>query len=108
MIGDRTDFALIVRIFAHYATGTVGAASIAAELAKDGVRNKSGRPWTAQVILNILRNRCYVGEVYWRGEWFESAEPFIDPAVFAASRPYWTSGARTTTSGLPPADPSTS
>lgn len=41
------------------------------------------RLWTAQVILNILRNRAYVGEVYWRGDWFRSAEPFIDPAVFA-------------------------
>ncbi len=30
----------------------------------------------------MLRNRCYVGDVYFRGAWHHNTEPFIDPALF--------------------------
>ena len=77
------DFPLVERVFARYDTGTVGAAAIAGELNADGLRSRNRRPWTPQVLLLMLRNRCYLGEVNWRGEWYRDAEtPFIDPALF--------------------------
>ncbi|MEA3077262.1 MAG: site-specific recombinase, partial [Actinomycetota bacterium] len=77
------DFPLVARVFTRYDTGTVGAASVAAELNGDGLRSRNGRPWTPQVILLMLRNRCYLGEVNWRGQWYRSADaPFIDPVQF--------------------------
>jgi site-specific DNA recombinase len=77
------ELALVERVFARYATGTVGAATIANELNDDGLRTRSGRRWTRQVILDLLRNRTYLGEVYFRGTWHRSAPfPFIDPATF--------------------------
>lgn len=82
IIGDRGDFAVVERVFARYATGTVGAAAICGELEADGVRNRNGRPWTTQAMLNLLRNRAYVGEVNWQGTWYRSADPFIDPLTF--------------------------
>lgn len=77
------EFALIERVFARYATGTVGTATIANELNDDGHRTRTGRRWTRQVLLDMLRNRTYLGEVYFRGTWHRSAAfPFIDASTF--------------------------
>ncbi|MFN2607206.1 MAG: recombinase family protein [Acidimicrobiales bacterium] len=57
--------------------------SVAAELNDEDQRTRTGRPWSAKVVLDILRNRTYLGEVYFRGTWHRSAEEqFVDPALF--------------------------
>jgi len=83
LLTTTEDFPIIERIFARYDTATVGSVAIAAELNDDGLRNRNGRRWTPQVILGILRNRAYVGEVFFRGTWYRSSPvPFIAPEVF--------------------------
>jgi site-specific DNA recombinase len=80
---QQPQFSLIERVFHRYAEGGVGAIAIATELNEDGHRTRNGRLWSAKAVLDILRNRTYLGEVYFRGTWHPSAEePFIDRAVF--------------------------
>lgn len=79
---EPAEMPVVERIFARYAEGQEGAVAIAAELNADGLCTRSGRQWSAKVILGILRNRVYVGEVFFRGSWHRSTEPFIDPALF--------------------------
>lgn len=74
---------IVERIFNRYAQGQAGATAIAAELNADGLRTRAGRPWSAKVVLGILRNRVYVGEVFFRGTRYPSTGPFIDPTLFA-------------------------
>jgi site-specific DNA recombinase len=75
--------AVVECVFTRYATGTVRAAAIAAELDRDGLRNRNGERWSPLVLLGMLRNRCYLGEVNWRGRWYRSSdEPFIQPGMF--------------------------
>ena len=48
-------------IFARYLGGGEGVRLIAKRLNQDGLRTRSGRPWTAGAIRNILRNPVYTG-----------------------------------------------
>ena len=65
---------------------SAGLLAIASKLAcrapDGGHRTLSGRPLSFKSVLTILKNRVYLGEVGWRGEWHEGAhEALVDPAV---------------------------
>lgn len=50
-----------------------------------GFRTRSGKPWSGNGILTILRNRTYLGEVYFRGTWYRVDDhhpAIIDEEVF--------------------------
>ncbi len=80
---ERAEFPVVERIFTRYAVDRLGAATIAGELNADGLRTRAGKPWSAKVVLDVLRNRAYLGEVSFRGTWHRSsAEPFLDPTLF--------------------------
>jgi len=50
-------------------------------------RTRTGRPFSRQGVLHILRNRAYLGQVYFRGSWHPSAPaPLLDPALFDAAQ----------------------
>src|SRR5688572_24136166 len=77
------EFETVQRIFDRYASGTLGCTALANELNDDGLRTRSCKLWTRQMLLEMLRNRAYVGEVFFRGTWHRSAEhPFLDTEVF--------------------------
>ena len=83
LIARQPEFTLIERLFTSYAEGSQGAPALAAALNASGQRTSTGRPWSTKAILDLLRNRSFLGEVYFRGTWHRSAEtPFIDPALF--------------------------
>lgn len=48
---------IVKRIFTPYGIDEAGAVTIAAELNEDGLRTRTGEPWSAKVVLGILRNR---------------------------------------------------
>ncbi len=80
---ERAEFPVVERIFTRYAIDRRGAAGIAGELNADGLRTRAGKPWSAKVVLDVLRNRAYLGEVSFRGTWHRSsAEPLLDPVLF--------------------------
>lgn len=63
----------------------IGARAIAVDLNAKGFRTKYGKPWSAQSVLVVLRNRVYLGEVYFRGTWYKADHhhpAIIDAATF--------------------------
>ncbi len=79
---EASEFPLVERIFTRYGIDHAGAATIAAELNTDACRTRSGRRWSAQAVLFILRNRSYLGEVTFRDVCHQPEVPLIDPALF--------------------------
>lgn len=64
MVLDETEAPLVRRIFADAARG-VGAATIARILNREGITTRKGPKWTNDVVLYLLRNRAYLGELRW-------------------------------------------
>ena len=79
---------LVPTIFTLYTAKRYGSAALAKELVRRGHRTKNGQRWSAQSVLTVLRNRAYLGEVYFRGTWYK-ADPhhpaLIDEATFVAA-----------------------
>ncbi len=79
---EPTEFPIVERIFTRYGNERAGATTIATELNNDGHRTRTGRRCCAKVVLGILRNRGYLGEVSFRDVRHEPDEPLLDPALF--------------------------
>ncbi|MGH9044060.1 MAG: recombinase family protein, partial [Acidimicrobiales bacterium] len=79
---EESEFPLVERIFTRYANDGAGAATIAGELNADACRTRSGRRWSPQAVLFILRNRSYLGEVSFRDVCHQPDESLIDPDLF--------------------------
>ena len=79
---EPSEFGIIERIFVRYSKGRAGARTIANELNEDGLRTRTGRLWSGKVVLGILRNRCYLGEVSFRDVVHRPDQPFVDAALF--------------------------
>jgi len=79
---EPTEFPVVERIFIRYGIERAGSTTIATELNEDGYRTRSGRRFSAKVVLDILRNRSYLGEVWFRGACSGSENALIDPALF--------------------------
>jgi site-specific DNA recombinase len=79
---EPSEFPIVERIFTRYGIERAGATTIAAELNNDGHRTRTGRRWSAKVVLGIVRNRGYLGEVSFRDVVHQSDEPLLDPVLF--------------------------
>ena len=79
---EATEFPIVERIFTRYASERAGALTIATELNNDGHRTRAGRRFSAKVVLGILRNRGYLGEVSFRDVRHQPEDALIDPALF--------------------------
>jgi site-specific DNA recombinase len=77
-----SEFPIVERIFTRYGTERAGAATIANELNDDGHRTRTGRRWSAKVVLGILRNRGYLGEVSFRDVVHQADLPLLDRVLF--------------------------
>jgi site-specific DNA recombinase len=83
LVADAGEAPLVAEIFASYAERLQGAQSIARWLSERGNRTKKGKPFNAQAVLTILRNRAYLGQVTFRGHSYQAPhEPLIDRALF--------------------------
>ncbi len=79
---EPTEFPIVERIFTRYGNERAGALTIATELNNDGHRTRTGRRFSAKVVLGILRNRGYLGEVSFRDVRHQPDQALIDPALF--------------------------
>jgi len=79
---EPSEFPIVERIFTRYGIERAGATTIATELNNDGHRTRTGRRWSAKVVLGIVRNRGYLGEVSFRDVVHKSDEPLLDPVLF--------------------------
>ena len=74
---------MVAEVFERYAGRLEGSAAIAAWLSERGYRTKRGKPFNPTAVLTILRNRAYVGEIYFRGRHYPAPhEPLVEPELF--------------------------
>jgi site-specific DNA recombinase len=74
---------VVRELFERYAKRHEGSATLAAWLTERGYRTKHGKPFNGKAVLTILRNRAYLGEVYYRGTHYPAPhQPLIDEALF--------------------------
>ncbi len=84
LVVDEDRAPLVPVIFNLYAHKRMGAHAIAAWLNDGGHRTRAGRLWSHTAVLDVLRNRVYVGEVYFRGCWHPAPHPpLVDAELFA-------------------------
>lgn len=70
-------------IFDEYANRKIGSSALATWLNEQGYRTKTGRLWTSASVITVLRNRVYLGEIYYRGNWYPAPhEPLIPTELF--------------------------
>jgi len=72
-------------IFNMYVRERLGARAVGTRLNERGLRTKAGNPWNAEAVLTVLRNRVYLGEIYFRGTWYRAEKhhtPLVDADVF--------------------------
>lgn len=66
--GCDAEVAVVRRVFSEYASGSAGMAEIAARLNGDGIRAPEGGTWVTGSVRELLRNRCYAGDLVWNKE----------------------------------------
>ena len=75
---------VVVEIFERYAKRLEGSTSLARWLSERGQRTKQGQPFNPQAVFTILRNRVYLGEIFYRGEHYPAPHPpLLEPDLFA-------------------------
>jgi site-specific DNA recombinase len=80
---NGTEAPLVPVIFDHYVNRQIGSSALATWLNENGYRTKTGRLWTSASVITVLRNRVYLGEIYYRGNWYPAPhEPLIPTELF--------------------------
>ena len=86
LVPDPAAAPVVREIFHRYIEEQQGSAAIASELNARGLRTRYGHPWSRTAILDVLRNRVYVGEVPFRRIWYVGQhEPLVEPELFEAA-----------------------
>jgi len=82
---DRANSLKVQRIFELYATRNNTLDSLSAALIREGVTYTDSRPeFVRSTLHNILRDRSYVGEVFYQDQWFPGQhEPLVDLTTFS-------------------------
>jgi Recombinase len=74
---------LVPMMFDLYANKRMGPRNIAMWLNDEGHRSRQGRLWSHTSVLTVLRNRAYIGEVYFRGRHYKASHPqLVDRDLF--------------------------
>jgi len=84
MIAAGEDLA-VKAMFETFTKKRLGTKEVAKDLNQRGYRTRSGRRWSGNTVLAMLRNRTYLGEVYYRGTWHRADghhPAIIDTSVF--------------------------
>jgi site-specific DNA recombinase len=85
LVPVNTESALPPLVFDMYVNQRLGARAIGGQLNERGHRTKAGKPFNADAILTMLRNRVYIGEIYFRGTWYRAEknhQPLVDADLF--------------------------
>lgn len=61
LVPDPREAATVKRVFAMYLDQNEGVRRIARRLNEEGILTRTGRPWTAGAVRNVLRNAAYTG-----------------------------------------------
>jgi site-specific DNA recombinase len=78
---------LVPVIFDRYANRKTGSSALAAWLNENGHRTKNGRLWSSASVITVLRNRTYLGEIYYRGNWYAAPhQPLIPEDLFGRAQ----------------------
>jgi site-specific DNA recombinase len=84
LVVNEREAALVPVIFDMYGRQRLGARAIANWLNEHGHRTKQGRPWSQPAVLTVLRNRAYIGQVFFRGRHHPGRhQPLIEAELFA-------------------------
>jgi len=91
---DEHEAAGVVWAFETYASGNDSLAAIADELAARGYRphsrgeaRRDRTEWAISTVASMLKNRIYLGDILYRGEYFPGQHaPIITPALFSRVR----------------------
>ena len=87
LVVEGEEASVVRAVFSTYTEELLGAKTIAVRLNDNEVHNRSGRPWTNQAILHLLRNPVYAGKITHRGEIYDGKhDPIIDEDQFARTR----------------------
>ena len=74
---------LVSKIFELYLRSRKGARAIADILNAEGHRTQRGRAWGHKAVLQLLRNRAYIGEIFYRGRNHQAPHtPLIERDLF--------------------------
>lgn len=78
LVINETEAAVVRMIFDLYVNQRLGSKAISKWLNDNGHRNRNGKPWNPNYILDAVRNRTYIGELFFRGTWYIAPhEPII-------------------------------
>ncbi len=80
---EAAEAAVVPLIFRRYAQRHDGARAIAEWLNNRGHRTRLGKLWSPQAVLTVLRNRVYIGDVFFRGTHHSAPHPkVVDEDLF--------------------------
>jgi DNA invertase Pin-like site-specific DNA recombinase len=99
---------LVPLIFEMYVKGRHGARTIAAWLNQRGHRTHKGRPWSGNAVVRVIRNRAYVGEVFFRNAWIPRRIRHSSRRSSSSAHSWCSMHAATTTRCARPIRPTTS
>jgi site-specific DNA recombinase len=75
LIINETEAAIVRKAFDLYASTLWGTTSLARRLTDEGYRTKKGALWSPATLRNLLSNRVYLGEVYFRDTYYPGQHP---------------------------------
>lgn len=74
---------LVKLMFEMYGRKDMGAQAIAHWLTERGHRTRHGKPWGSKTVLTILRNRVYIGDIFFRGQHHKAShDPLVEQELF--------------------------
>ncbi|MGH2745134.1 MAG: recombinase family protein, partial [Thermoleophilaceae bacterium] len=80
---DPAEAPVVALIFERYTERHEGSAALAHWLTERGYRTRRGKAFNPKAVLGILRNRVYLGEIFFRGVHHPGPhEPLIDHELF--------------------------
>ncbi len=83
LVPDPAEASVVLKIFRRYAERLEGSSALAQWLSERGLRTRGGKPFNVKAVLSILRNRAYVGEIFFRGTHHPAPhEPLVDKDLF--------------------------
>jgi site-specific DNA recombinase len=81
---EPSEAPVVAEIFTRYAKRLEGSAALARWLSARGYRTRQRRPFHPHAVLTILRNRAYLGEIFYRGHYHPALHPpLVEPDLFA-------------------------
>lgn len=78
---------LVPLIFDLYVNKRLGTRAVGEWLNRNGHRTKAGKHWSHMSVLTVLRNRAYLGEIFFRGEHHRAPHPaLVEADTFDAAQ----------------------